>query len=105
MNAVSRFRDAPDVIPRTIRMTFDGEQVLARPGESVAAALLAQDGGATRSTPITGAGRTPFCMMGVCFDCLVTIDGRNNIQSCMTPARDGMVIRRQQGARRIGDAP
>ncbi|MFC3170378.1 MULTISPECIES: (2Fe-2S)-binding protein [Paracoccus] len=103
MNAASRFRDAPDAIPRTIRMTFDGEQVLARPGESVAAALLAQDGGATRITPITGAGRTPFCMMGVCFDCLVTIDGRYNIQACMTPASDGMVIHRQTGARRIGD--
>ena len=44
-------------------------------------------------------------MMGVCFDCLVTIDGRQNMQACMTPAREGMVIQRQLGARRIGDLP
>lgn len=104
MNTASRFRDAPGAVPRSIRMTLDGAQVLARPGESVAAALLAQDSGATRTTPVTGAGRTPFCMMGVCFDCLVTIDGRQNVQACMVEAGEGMVIYRQQGARRIGDA-
>lgn len=105
MNAASRFRDAPGAGPRTLRMTLDGETVLARPGDSVAAALLAHGGGATRRTPVSGAGRAPYCMMGVCFDCLVTIDGRQNVQACMTPARAGMVIGRQRGARRIGDAP
>lgn len=105
MNAASRFRDAPGAAPRALGMTLDGVAVLARPGESVAAALLAQDGGATRRTPVSGAGRTAFCMMGICFDCLVTIDGRQNVQACLTPARAGMVIERQNGARRIGGAP
>lgn len=105
MNAASRFRDTPGAVPRSIRMSFEGETVLARPGESVAAALLAQSGNATRQTPVNGTGRTAFCMMGVCFDCLVTIDGRQNMQACMTPAREGMVIQRQLGARRIGDLP
>ena len=71
----------------------------------VAAALLAHSGDATRQTPVSGTGRTAFCMMGVCFDCLVTINGRQNMQACMTPAREGMVIQRQLGARRIGDLP
>ncbi|CAM3148150.1 2Fe-2S iron-sulfur cluster binding domain-containing protein [Paracoccus aminovorans] len=105
MNAASRFRDAPGVVPRSIRMSFEGETVLAHAGESVAAALLAHGGDATRHTAVTGSGRTPFCMMGVCFDCLLTIDGRQNVQACMTPAREGMVIMRQHGARRIGGAP
>ena len=105
MNAASRFRDTPGAVQRSIRMSFEGETVLARPGESVAAALLAQSGNATRQTPVSGTGRTAFCMMGVCFDCLVTIDGRQNMQACMTPAREGMVIQRQLGARRIGDLP
>ncbi|WP_225972944.1 (2Fe-2S)-binding protein [Paracoccus jeotgali] len=83
-------------------MSFEGAEVLARPGESVAAALLGRDSAATRTTPVSGAGRTPFCMMGVCFDCLVTIDGLPNVQACMVEAREGMVIRRQHGARRIG---
>ena len=103
MNAASRFRDAPGAAPRSFRMMLDGVPVLARPGESVAAALLAHSGGATRQTPVTGAGRAPYCMMGVCFDCLVTIDGRPNVQACMVTARESMVIQREIGARRLGD--
>ena len=105
MNAASRFRDAPGAAPRSLRLMLDGVPVLARPGESVAAALLAHSGGATRQTPVTGAGRAPYCMMGVCFDCLVTIDGLPNVQACMVSAREGMVIQRQIGARRLGDQP
>lgn len=105
MNVASRFRDGPGAVPRSLRMTLDGAPILARPGESVAAALLAQSGDATRQTPVTGAGRTPYCMMGVCFDCLVTIDGRPNVQACTTTVRDGMAIQRQRGARRLGDQP
>jgi NADH dehydrogenase/NADH:ubiquinone oxidoreductase subunit G len=42
-------------------------------------------------------------MMGVCFDCLVNIDGQPNRQACMTPVREGMVVRRQLGAREVGE--
>ena len=105
MNAASRFRDAPGAAPRSLRLMLDGVPVLARPGESVAAALLAHSGGATRQTPVTGAGRAPYCMMGVCFDCLVTIDGHPTVQACMVSAREGMEIQLQIGARRLGDQP
>lgn len=105
MNTASRFRDAPGAAARSLHMTLDGAPLRARPGESVAAALLAQGGDATRQTPVTGAGRAPYCMMGVCFDCLVTIDGCPNVQACMTPAREGMVIQRQHGARRLRGEP
>jgi predicted molibdopterin-dependent oxidoreductase YjgC len=44
-------------------------------------------------------------MMGVCFDCLVVIDGRPNQQACMVTVRDGMRVERQQGARATGLAP
>lgn len=37
-------------------------------------------------------------MMGVCFECLVEIDGIPNRQACMIPVREGMVVRRQKGA-------
>jgi NADH dehydrogenase/NADH:ubiquinone oxidoreductase subunit G len=44
-------------------------------------------------------------MMGVCFDCLVEIDGIASRQSCMTQAREGMKVRRQHGAKELrGDA-
>jgi predicted molibdopterin-dependent oxidoreductase YjgC len=40
-------------------------------------------------------------MMGVCFDCLVTVDGVGNRQGCLTVVRDGMVVEAQRGARAI----
>jgi len=82
-----------------LRLTFEGEEIMAAEGESVAAALLAAGITSTRDTPVGHAPRAPYCLMGVCFDCLVEIDGVPNRQGCMVPARDGMVIRRQRGAR------
>jgi hypothetical protein len=80
---------------------FDGQAVPARLGDSVAVALLAAGVTTTRSTPVSGAPRGPFCMMGACFDCLAVVDGRPNVQTCMIPVRDGMLIRRQDGARTL----
>lgn len=83
----------------TLRLTFDGAEIAATEGESVAAALLAAGILAVRDTAVSGAPRAPFCMMGVCFDCLVKIDGVANRQACMTIVRDGMTVARQLGAR------
>jgi len=58
-----------------------------------------------RETPVGGSERAPYCMMGICFDCLAEIDGVPNRQSCMVEARPGMQIRRQIRARRIDPAP
>jgi predicted molibdopterin-dependent oxidoreductase YjgC len=80
---------------------FDGQAVPARPGDSVAVALLAAGITTTRTTPVSGAPRGPFCMMGACFDCLSIVDGRPNVQTCMTPVREGMRVQRQDGARTI----
>jgi predicted molibdopterin-dependent oxidoreductase YjgC len=85
----------------TLRLEFEGRPVRARAGDSVAAALLAAGITMFRETPVSGAPRGPYCMMGVCFDCLVEIDGAGSRQACMTPVRDGMVIRRQRGAREV----
>jgi sarcosine oxidase subunit alpha len=52
-----------------------------------------------RTTPVSGAKRAPYCMMGVCFDCLVTIDGIGNRQGCLVEVREGMRIETQQGRR------
>jgi predicted molibdopterin-dependent oxidoreductase YjgC len=81
-----------------VRIRFEGASMTARAGDSVAAALLAGGVGVFRETPVSGAGRAPWCMMGVCFDCLVEIDGVANRQACMVTVADGMEIRRQRGA-------
>lgn len=82
-----------------LAVTIDGAAFTARAGDSVAATLIAAGVLDCRTTPVTGAQRGPFCMMGVCFDCLVVIDGRPNQQGCMILVREGMRIERQQGAR------
>lgn len=82
---------------------FDGQAVAARTGDSLAVALLGAGIVATRTTPVSGAPRGPFCMMGACFDCLAVVDGRANVQTCMTPVRDGMRVERQDGARTLAE--
>ena len=99
MKIASRFLTRPD-LAETVHLTLDGEPITARVGDTVAAALLAHDGNAHRPTA-KGAGRTAYCMMGVCFDCLIEVDGRPNVQGCMTVVHDGMVLRRQGGLRRL----
>ncbi len=85
-----------------LRLTIDGVAVELRAGETVAAALFLAGHKAGRTTPVSGAPRGPYCMMGVCFDCLVEIDGEGNRQACMIEAREGMVVKRQMGARALG---
>ncbi len=55
-----------------------------------------------RTTPISNSPRGPYCLMGVCFECLVTIDGIGNRQGCMTPVREGMRVETQRGKREYG---
>lgn len=88
--------------PGEVRFEFEGETVTARAGESVAAALLAHGVRYTRTTPVSGEPRTAYCHIGVCFECLVEIDGRANRQACMTEAREGMKVRRQMAPRQNG---
>jgi predicted molibdopterin-dependent oxidoreductase YjgC len=75
----------------------DGEPRVAYLGESVAAALMCDDDLELRSTS-TGAARGVFCGMGVCFDCLVIVDGVPGARACITWVADGMVVDRQRGA-------
>ena len=80
-----------------VHFEFEGQTVLARPGQSIAAALWAAQHTAFRTTPRDAAPRGYFCGMGICFDCLVTGDGRPNCRACLMPAADGMVVTRQHG--------
>lgn len=85
----------------TVTVTIEGEHAAVQQGLSVAAALMLDGRHYTRLTAVTETPRAPYCMMGVCFDCLVEVDGVPNVQGCMTIVREGMEIRRQQGKRTI----
>jgi predicted molibdopterin-dependent oxidoreductase YjgC len=86
----------------TVAIVIDGKRVEAHAGDSVAAAMLAAGFDHCRTTPISGAPRAPYCMMGVCFDCLVSIDGVGNRQACLVRVCEGMRVDLQQGKRELG---
>ena len=81
----------PDPTAPVVEIAIDGVPFAAREGDSVAAALLAAGVTAFRAT-FSGAPRAPLCMMGACFECLVTIDGIAHRQSCMVRVASGMRI-------------
>jgi D-hydroxyproline dehydrogenase subunit gamma len=76
----------------TVAIIVDGVTEEAYPGETVATMLLATGRRTFRHTEHLHASRSLFCGIGVCFDCLVTIDGQANVRACMTPVHAGMVI-------------
>ena len=85
---------------RSLNMLVDGQSVVAYEGESIAAALFAAGVRITRWTARAGEPRGYFCGMGVCQDCLVTVDGSPIVRACMTTVRDGLDVETQRG---LGD--
>ncbi len=88
--------DLPAAAP-VVTVTVDGEPLQLREGDSVAAAVLLAGHRVYRAAVVGEAPRAPFCMMGVCFECLVEIDGVPNRQGCLIPVRSGLRIVRQLG--------
>ena len=93
------FKRAEDDGRRALTIHVEGQAISAREGDTVSAALLASGLDVRRDTAVSGAKRLPYCMMGVCFDCLVTIDGVGNRQGCLVPVAEGMQIEIQKGKR------
>lgn len=81
--------------PAEVTVLVDGEPQLAHAGETVLALLLRLGAMPLRVTPRSSSPRGPFCAMGVCFECLVEIEGRGLRPSCLLPVEDGMRIRRR----------
>ncbi|HVC54808.1 MAG TPA: 2Fe-2S iron-sulfur cluster-binding protein [Stellaceae bacterium] len=95
------FRPRPDSREATIAVEVEGRTVRVPAGASAAAAVLVAGLASIRDNPADGGTRAPYCMMGICFECLAEIDGVPNRQGCMVAARPGMRIRRQRGARSL----
>lgn len=102
MKTVSPFLEiAPG--QKTVEVAFDGETYALAEGANLAAALLGAGVRHFRATPVSGAPRAPFCMMGACFDCLVEIDGFT-VQACMTTVKPGLKVVRLHGQEEPDDA-
>ena len=85
-----------------IAVRFEKADLMLPLGENLAGALLVAGIIPFRRTPVSGAPRGPFCMMGACYDCLVEIDGVNR-QACMLQVTEGMTIK-MPSVRGSGDA-
>ena len=75
-----------------MNVIVDGSPVTARSGQTVAAVLHELGQTSWRTTRRSGRPRGIFCGIGVCFDCLLTIDGRPAQRACLVPVRDGMIL-------------
>ena len=97
------FQRLPEARRPALALLLDGAPAEGREGDSVAAALLALGQDACRESAVSGQPRGGYCMMGVCFECLVEIDGVPARQSCLIPVREGMVVARQRGAAHLDE--
>jgi predicted molibdopterin-dependent oxidoreductase YjgC len=93
----TEFARLPGSRGAALSFTFDGQNVPAYEGETVAAALWATGRSSLRTTARRDEPRGAFCLIGVCFDCLVRVDGRANVRACQQPVRDGMQVESQRG--------
>jgi hypothetical protein len=87
---------------REVQIVVDGAAVAAFEGESVAAALLAAGRRGLRVASRRGEPRGMYCGIGLCFECVMTVDEGRRVRTCLTPVRDGMRVGTPQ---RIDDEP
>jgi predicted molibdopterin-dependent oxidoreductase YjgC len=93
------FRRRLDAPAATVTVTVEGRLIRVPAGATAAAAFLLAGLPAIRETPARDTPRAPYCLMGICYDCLAEIDGIPNRQSCMVTVAEGMRIERQHGKR------
>jgi len=94
-----RISDRPQ---RPVTVKIDGRPFVAREGDSVAAALMAAGVVQSRVSAVSASPRSAYCLMGVCFECLVAIDGVGNRQGCLIEVREGMRIETLTAPREAG---
>jgi len=77
---------------REITFSVNGNEVSAFKGETLLAALIAAGYKHTKNSPLGKQPRGGLCGMGVCFECIVTVNGQPNIRSCMTEVDENMAV-------------
>jgi aerobic-type carbon monoxide dehydrogenase small subunit (CoxS/CutS family) len=85
---------------KKVRIWVDGKEIEAFEGEPIAAALFAQGIKVLRHTPVLNEPRGVFCNRGRCTDCIMKVNGKPNIRTCITMVKNGMVIETLHG---LGD--
>jgi aerobic-type carbon monoxide dehydrogenase small subunit (CoxS/CutS family) len=81
---------------REVRFTFNGEPFKGVEGQSISAALMATGVRELRKTRFDGEPRLIFCGIGICFDCVVAVDGVANQRACLVEINEGAKIESQK---------
>lgn len=81
---------------REVAFTFNGETFAGTEGQSIAAALMARGVRELRKTRFDEEPRLIFCGIGICFDCVVVVDGVANQRACLVEIREGAKIESQK---------
>jgi len=100
MSGARRIAGAHDA-GATLTFLVDGEPVMACPGETIATALLAAGRRELRSSTRRGEPRGLYCVMGVCWECAVRVNGRS-VRACVTPATAGLRVETLGARERAG---
>ena len=75
-----------------VSFSFNGKDFECESGQTIAAALIAADQRELRSTRFGNDPRSIFCGIGICYDCVVVVDGIANQRSCLVEAKNGMRV-------------
>ena len=82
---------------KRVKITVDGQSLEAVPGEPILATLLAYGIQKCRTTEKQHEPRWFYCGIGLCTDCVMTVNGVPNARTCVTEIEDGMIVETQQG--------
>jgi len=83
---------------RIVSFSFEGREITAVAGQSIAAALIAAGIHSWRTTRVDRRPRGVFCGIGVCFDCLVEVNGQPGVRACLAEAQEGDRVAAQEGS-------
>ena len=92
------FRSLNDkqIQPQLVNLTINGKLCKAPQGQTVWAAMALAGNVSTRISPVTQKPRSAYCAMGVCYECMIEINGMPNQQACLTQVEEGMEVRFQE---------
>jgi len=101
MHKMSRIKEHPILGPaekqKLVQFTYDGKSMEGYEGEPIAAALRSAGVMVHRYTNREHKPRGIFCAIGRCTDCVMVVDGKPNIRTCITPLQEGMKVQTQYG--------
>jgi predicted molibdopterin-dependent oxidoreductase YjgC len=84
-------------LSKTVEISVDGKRIKAKEGEMILSALLAEGIIVNRYTHKRKEPRGLYCGIGLCTDCVMVVNGKPNVRTCVTPVEEGMVIETQHG--------